>query len=136
MMRADDFMDSRNGKALISTTQKKNGKGATRADAVMAPCLSKICSELVIEYMPLCKGCYLQCMAGKLASIELRDNLGRASYNVTTKRIDYPSSVPASRLPKAGMKKSRKALVGRVADVPSIGESGEGEDLPLCLTHH
>jgi hypothetical protein len=135
-MRADDFMDSRIGKALISTTQKKNGKGATRADAVMAPCLSKICSELVIEYMPLCKGCYLQCIAGKLPSIELRDNLGRASYNATTRRIDYPSSVPASRLPKAGMKKGRKALVGRTTDVSPLAASRESEDLPLCSTHN
>jgi hypothetical protein len=134
-MRADDFMDSRSGKALISTTQK-NGKGAIRADAVMAPCLSKICSELVVEYMPLCKGCYLQCMAGKLPSIELRDNLGKAFYNATTKRIDYPSSVPASRLPKSGMKKGKKALVGRVTDVPTIAESGESDDLPLCSFHN
>ncbi len=124
-MRADDFMDSRTGKALISTNIKKNGQGAVRADVVMSPCLSKLCSELVASYMPLCKICYLQCMAGKLPSIELRDNLGKASYNPTSKRIDYPSSVPASRLPKSGMKKGRKALVGRVADGQSSTESEE-----------
>jgi hypothetical protein len=106
-MLADDFIDSRSGKALISTTQKKNGKGAVRADAVMSPCLSKICSELVVEYMPLCKGCYLQCMAGKLPSNELRDNLGKASYHATARWIDYPSSVPASRLQKSGGSKNR-----------------------------
>jgi hypothetical protein len=118
-MRADDFIDSSSGKALISTTAKKNRKGAVRAEVVLSPCLSKICNELVVEYMPLCKGCcYLQCMAGgKLPSIELRDNLGKASYNTTTKRIDYPSSSPASRLPKSGIKKGRKALVGRISDL-------------------
>ena len=63
-------------------------------------------------------------MAGKLPSIELRDNLGKASYNPTTKRIDYPTSVPASRLPKAGMKKKgRKALVGRVMDEQAEDEN-------------
>jgi hypothetical protein len=127
-MRADDLMDTRVGKALISTHIKKNGQGAVRADVVMSPCLSKLCNELVASYMPLCKICYLQCMAGKLPSIELRDNLGKASYNPTSKRIDYPASVPASRLPKAGMKKKgRKALVGRVTDGQASIESAEDE---------
>ncbi len=66
-------------------------------------------------------------MAGKLPSIELRDNLGKASYNPTSKRIDYPPSVPASRLPKSGMKKGRKVLVGRVADGQSSTESEEDQ---------
>jgi hypothetical protein len=99
-MRADDLMDSRVGKALISTHIKKNGQGSVRADVVMSPCLSKLYNELVASYMPLCKICYLQCMAGKLPSIELRDNLGKASYNPTSKRIDYPASVPASGFQK------------------------------------
>ena len=127
-MRADDLMDSRVGKALISTHIKKNGQGSVRADVVMSPCLSKLCNELVASYMPLCKICYLQCMAGKLPSIELRDNLGKASYNPTSKRIDYPASVPASRLPKAGMKKKgRKVLVGRVTDGQDPTTSAEDE---------
>jgi hypothetical protein len=67
-------------------------------------------------------------MAGKLPSIELRDNLGKASYNPTSKRIDYPASVPASRLPKAGMKKKgRKVLVGRVTDGQDPTTSAEDE---------
>ena len=73
-------------------------------------------------------------MAGKLPSIELRDNLGKASYNPTTKRIDYPTSVPASRLPKAGMKKKgRKALVGQVMDRQA--STGSAEDEFSASTH-
>ncbi len=67
-MRADDFMDSRTGKALISTNIKKNGQGAVRADVVMSPCLSKLCSELVASYMPLCKD-MLSAVYGREATI-------------------------------------------------------------------
>ena len=77
-------------------------------------------------------------MAGKLPSIELRDNLGKASYNIATKRIDYPSLVPASRLKKSGMKKGRKVLVGRVkhSQIVQRLQSESGEDEDLSSTHN
>jgi hypothetical protein len=52
-------------------------------------------------------------MAGKVAILALRDNLGNAVFNATTKQLDFPSSVPKSRFPKRNMKKG-KALVGFV----------------------
>jgi hypothetical protein len=55
---------------------------------------------MVISYLPLCKSCYLQCTAGKNPSINLRDGLGIATYNIQTQRIDFPQAVPVSRLPE------------------------------------
>ena len=111
-MRADDYLDSRPGRALISTEGKKNGQiGVT---LVKLPCLAKDCSELIQPYLPLCKLCYLQCMAGKIPSLALRDNLGHAKFNATTKMLDFPSGVPPTRFPKKGMKKGKKILVAGV----------------------
>jgi len=111
-MRADDYLDSRPGRALLSTEGKKNG--LTGATVVKLPCLAKDCSELIQPYLPLCKLCYLQCMAGKIPSLALRDNLGHAVFNATTKMLDFPSGVPPARFPKKGMKKGKKILVAGV----------------------
>lgn len=70
---------------------------------------------MVQPYLPLCKLCYLQCMAGKIPTLALRDNLGTAVYNSTTKRLDFPSAVPQSRFPKKGLKKGKKILMAGLA---------------------
>jgi hypothetical protein len=113
-MKADDLIDGRSGKALISTEGKKKGQQAVSVEKV--PCLAKDCKELIQPYLPLCKLCYLQSMAGKVAVLALRDNLGNAVFNTTTKLLDFPSSVPKSRFPKRNMKKG-KALVGFVPPI-------------------
>jgi hypothetical protein len=91
-IRADEFMDSRPGKALLSTELKKKGQDG-QATAKL-PCLTKDCAAMIQTYLPLCKGCYLQCMAGKIVSLVLRDNLGTAVYNPGKKKIDFPTTVP------------------------------------------
>jgi hypothetical protein len=108
-MRADDYLDSRPGRALVSTTGKKQGQ--QDVNLVKVPCLAKDCAELVQPYLPLCKLCYLQCMAGKIPSLVLRDNLGTALFNSKTQVLDFPPAVPQSRFPKKGLKKGKKILV-------------------------
>jgi hypothetical protein len=110
-MKADDLIDGRTGtgKALISTEGKKNGQQGVALEKV--PCLAKDCKELIQPYLPLCKLCYLQSMAGKISVLVLRDNLGSAFFNTTTKLLDFPSTVPKSRFPKKNLRKG-KALVG------------------------
>ncbi len=108
-MRADDCLDGRSGRALISTEGKKKGQAAV--DLVKVSCLAKDCVELVQPYLPLCKLCYLQCMAGKIPTLPLRDNLGNAVFNSRTKMLDFPPTVPQSRFPKKGLKKGKKLLV-------------------------
>jgi hypothetical protein len=115
-MRADDFLDSRPGRALISTEGQKNGQRAV--PVVKLPCLAKDCKELIQPYLPLCKLCYLQCMAGKIPSLTLRDNLGNATFNSRTQKLEFPPSVPPARFPKKGMKKGKKLLV---PGVPLVG---------------
>ncbi len=63
-LRADDYLDSRPGRALVSTQLKKHGQDGT--ELVKVSCLAKDCAEMVQPYLPLCKLCYLQCMAGKI----------------------------------------------------------------------
>jgi hypothetical protein len=50
-MKADDYMDSRPGKALISTEHKKHGQAAVPVEKV--PCLAKDCLEMIQPYLPL-----------------------------------------------------------------------------------
>ena len=114
-MRADDFLDSRPGRALLSTEGRKHGQ--LGSELVKLACLAKDCGEMVQPYLPLCKLCYLQCMAGKTPSLPLRDNLGTAVFNSTTKLLDFPSAVPKSRFPKKGMKKGKKVLMAGVNQV-------------------
>jgi hypothetical protein len=118
-MRADDFLDSRPGRALLSTEGKKHGQLAS--ELVKLACLAKDCGEMVQPYLPLCKLCYLQCMAGKTPSLPLRDNLGTAVFNSSTKLLDFPSAVPKSRFPKKGMKKGKKVLMAGVHQVSDGG---------------
>jgi hypothetical protein len=108
-MRADDYLDGRSGRALISTEGKKKGQGGVELPKLA--CLAKDCAELVQPYLPLCKLCYLQCMAGKISTLPLRDNLGNAVFNSRTKMLDFPPAVPFSRFPKKGMKKGKKVML-------------------------
>jgi hypothetical protein len=121
-MRADDYLDSRPGRALVSTERQKNGQNAV--PLVKLPCLAKDCAELIQPYLPLCKLCYLQCMAGKIPSLPLRDNLGNATFNARTKMLDFPAAVPPARFPKKGMKKGKKLLV---AGIPVRGDKSNLE---------
>jgi hypothetical protein len=43
---------------------------------------------MIQPYLPLCKLCYLQSMAGKVSVLALRDGLGNAIFNSTTKRLE------------------------------------------------
>jgi hypothetical protein len=108
-MRADELLDRNvvsTNRALLSTTGKKKGKDDQKE---LAPCLVQDCASMIVSYLPLCKSCYLQCTAGKTPSINLRDGLGIATYNVQTQRIDFPQAVPVSRLPeKKGSKGKSK----------------------------
>jgi hypothetical protein len=110
-MKADDLLDSRSSRALISTEGKKKGQQGILLEKVL--CLAKHCKELIQPYLPLCKLCYLQSMAGKISILVLRDNLGNAVFNAETKRLDFPSTVPKNRFPKKNMKKG-KALMSFV----------------------
>jgi hypothetical protein len=105
-IRADEFLDSRassEGKGLTSVEGKQKGQqGQTGAKL---PCLNKDCLTMIQECLPLCKVCYLQCMAGKTTTLVLRDNLGTAKFNSEKKKIDFPVGVPISRFPKKGFKK-------------------------------
>jgi hypothetical protein len=108
-MRADDFLDSRPGRALISTERQRNGQLDTQVQKVA--CLAKDCGELVQPYLPLCKLCYLQCMAGKTPTLALRDSLGNAVFNSQTKKLDFPATVPKSRFPQKGLKKGKRVVL-------------------------
>ena len=108
-MRADDYLDGRPGRALVSTQLKKHGQGGVELEKVS--CLAKDCEEMVQPYLPLCKLCYLQCMAGKIPVLALRDNLGNAVFNGSTKMLDFPAAVPKSRFPKKGLKTGKKVLM-------------------------
>jgi hypothetical protein len=50
-------------------------------------------------------------MAGKIPVLTLRDNLGKAVFNASTKMLDFPAAVPKSRFPKKGLRKGKKVLV-------------------------
>ncbi len=102
-IRADNLLDLqfKPTKALISTEIK-------HVDKEKLPCLAKDCAGMVVAFLPLCKGCFLQCKSGKVPTLPLRDNLGVASYNASTAQIDFPSGVPKSRLPIDVLKRPRK----------------------------
>ena len=71
---------------------------------------------MIPAYLPLCKVCYLECMAGKTVSVVLKDNLGTATFNSGAQKIDFPTTVPVSRFPKKGIKK--KALLANWKGLP------------------
>jgi hypothetical protein len=89
--------------ALISSVHKKHSDGPT-APGKRKPrnkpsllCLALDCAEMSI--FPLCGPHYHALVAGKLSSIELRDQYGNATFDAATKMVVYPPKVPADRLP-------------------------------------
>ena len=60
-------------------------------------------------------------MAGKTPNLTLRDNLGTAVFNSTTRMLDFPPAVPKSRFPKRGMKKGKKILMAGVSQTSTNG---------------
>jgi hypothetical protein len=117
-IRADNLLDSKfkpTGKAFITTEIK-------HLDKEKLPCLAKGCEGMIVAFLPLCKGYFLQCKSGKMATLELRDGLGMAKFNVATSKIDFPAGVPKSRLPgdRRG-KTTRKGLMVRVVEtIPTL----------------
>jgi hypothetical protein len=128
-IRADELLDHKNarspGRALLSKEAKKHGKGG---DIELDPCLAKDCVSMIVSYLPFCKGCYLQCTAGKTPVVELRDGLGKATYNLQTMRIDFPGAVPSSRLPTKksdktkGSGKRPKIGLAKVTFLPAVSD--------------
>ncbi len=118
-IRTDELLDTPvrgQSKALITTQAKRQNKVTSETET--GPCLQKTCSELVKIYLPLCPLHYHQCVSGKTPEVELRDGLGTAKYNVTTRVIDYPSAVPKNRFPLPKAERPRKALAftGKIAE--------------------
>jgi hypothetical protein len=112
---------------------KKNGQGAVPIAKVL--CLAKDCLELVQPYLPLCKLCYLQSMAGKVSVLALRDGLGDAVFYIATKKLDFPAGAPKSRFPQKGLKKGKKILMGRPMHCANAAEDGskETDGRVICL---
>jgi hypothetical protein len=151
-IRADELLDhtirspGKNLNLLSTASKRHNRKG----EGELVPCLSKDCAGKIVDFLPFCKGCYLQCMAGKTPVVELRDGLGKVTYNPKTMRIEFPSTVPASRIPqprKGPAGAPGKSLVAHVAlrfarssvmdDTDSVlfyVDSGAGQCLCSCIS--
>ena len=88
---------------LVSTAAKrlnKDDKDDTndlKAGRRKHTCLAKGCATKTA--FCLCGLHYHSIVSGKSPTLELADGLGVASYNVTTKLIDYPSTIPKDRMP-------------------------------------
>ncbi len=92
-------------RALVSSVAKRLNKDLESPKPVKDksdkkkknPCLAKGCDTLT-PYS-LCGLHYHSIVSGKVPRLELINGYGEASYNVTTKLIEYPPKVPADRLP-------------------------------------
>jgi hypothetical protein len=113
------------GKALISTEikhldkVKRLDKERLSHNMERLPCLAKGCEGMIVSFLPLCKGCFLQCKSGKVASLELRIGMGVAKFNATTLKIEFPPGVPKSRLPGNTRVKDSKGFDGSGAGYSS-----------------
>jgi hypothetical protein len=56
-IRADEYLDARPGKALISTERKKKGQDGQPTEKLS--CLKLGCSAMIAFYLPLCKECWV-----------------------------------------------------------------------------
>ena len=74
----------------------KTPKGGRKPKPLYS-CLAKDCSEQTP--FPLCGTHYHSLVAAKIASIELKQNYGTATYNLDTKLVVYPDKVPSDRMP-------------------------------------
>jgi hypothetical protein len=88
-------------KTLVSTVAKRinkdKGQQAAKEEKRKYQCLAKDCSTKTA--FPLCGLHYHSVVSGKTSSLELENNMGMAEYNMTTKLIEYPTTVPKDRLP-------------------------------------
>jgi hypothetical protein len=88
-------------KVLVSTVAKRlnkdKGQQAAKEEKRKYQCLAKDCSTKTA--FPLCGLHYHSVVSGKTAALELESNMGMARYNMTTKLIEYPTTVPKDRLP-------------------------------------
>ncbi len=82
---------------LLSSAAKRLNKGL-QDDKRKFKCLAKDCSTKTA--FSLCGLHYHSIVSGKTSSLELENNIGMAIYNVTTKLIEYPATVPKERLPQ------------------------------------
>jgi hypothetical protein len=85
---------------LVSTAAKRLNKDDTndlKAGRRKHTCLAKGCATKTA--FCLCGLHYHSIVSGKSPTLELADGLGVASYNVTTKLIDYPITIPKDRMP-------------------------------------
>ncbi len=138
-IRADEYINSTfhgerralvsaGPQALVSTELTKHHKEET----TRLPCLAKDCSGMIVSFLPLCKGCYLQITSGKMPSIIiLRDNLGTATYDTKIQRIiAFTPSVPASRVPTPAKRREKKRGLVAFLRLPRSST----EDAPVrCL---
>ena len=74
----------------------KTPKGGRKPKPLYS-CLAKDCSEQTS--FPLRGTHYHSLVAAKIASIDLKQNYGTATYNLDTKLVVYPDKVPSDRMP-------------------------------------
>jgi hypothetical protein len=84
----------------------KTNKGRKGKNKPLLPCLAKDCSEQTP--FPLCGTHYHSLIAAKIASIELKQNYGSATFNEETQLVVYPDKVPRDRMP-SNIKRVRAA---------------------------
>jgi hypothetical protein len=94
-----------NQMALISSNTKRLNKedDDKKGSRKKHDCLARDCETKTA--FPLCGYHYHTIVSGKSPTMELSGNVGTATYNVTTKMIDYPSGVPKDRLPATHKRK-------------------------------
>jgi hypothetical protein len=88
--------------ALVSSTAKrlnKDNDNSKKESRRKYECLARDCDTKTA--FPLCGFHYHTVVSGKSPTLELSGDIGTASYNVTTKMIDYPNGVPKDRMPPA-----------------------------------
>ncbi len=91
---SDSALDMHATPALITTAPKRQNQGVPRKKELV-PCLVKGCDTLTPPAHALVQGgCYHACIAGKTTTLLLKSG-DKATYNATTQRIVYPSSVAA-----------------------------------------
>ncbi len=89
--------------ALISSVHKKHNDSPTEKvkrkprNKATLPCLALDCDE--VSVFPLCGPHCHSLVAGKLSSVQLRDQYGNATFDAVTKMVIYPPKVPADGLP-------------------------------------
>jgi hypothetical protein len=70
-----------------------------------------------------------------VAVLALRDGLSNAIFNTTTKKLEFPASVPKTRFPQKGLKKGRKGLMASLNSkfVAAHPQEGIVDMSDMCL---